>query len=331
MSRTRGPSVRGELLRKSREAALNAVQTFNNPQTTFKAETFIVLMVIAWTYLLHAYFRQEGVEYRYYTVKTGSKRRRFDRTKSGAFKHWELERCLNEKKCPLDGPTKNNLRFLIGLRHEIEHHGSAGADDRFSGRYLACCLNYERYICELFGENHSLGSLAAFTLQFRDLASLVTPDEAKVPLPSNVAKYLQEFDAELPEEEINSPHFRRRFLFVPVATNKRAQADEVIEFVRADSELGRSINKEYQQVVLKEVERPKSRPGEIVSLMRDEGYVSFNMHHHTKLWKKLDAKNPGKGYGVMVSGTWYWYDRWVEVVRDHCKDNKQTYVPELAA
>ena len=68
MTRTRGPSVKKELLFKSREAALNAIQTFNNPLTTFKTETFIVLMVIAWTYLLHAYYRQEGVEYRYYVM-----------------------------------------------------------------------------------------------------------------------------------------------------------------------------------------------------------------------------------------------------------------------
>ena len=55
--------MKAELVRKSREAALNAVQSFNNPLTTFKTETFIVLMVIAWTYLLHAYYRQNGVEY----------------------------------------------------------------------------------------------------------------------------------------------------------------------------------------------------------------------------------------------------------------------------
>ncbi len=66
MIRRRGPSIKRELLLKSREAALSAVQTFNNPLTTFKAETFIVLMVIAWTYMLHAYYRREGVEYRYY-------------------------------------------------------------------------------------------------------------------------------------------------------------------------------------------------------------------------------------------------------------------------
>lgn len=326
MGRTRGPSVKGELLSKSREAALNAVQTFNNPLTAFKTETFIVLKVIAWTYLLHAYYRQEGIEYRYY--KEGPKRRRFDRTKSGAFKYWELERCLNEKKCPLDGPTKSNLHFLIGLRHEIEHHGSAGCDQRFSARYLACCLNYERYICQLFGSRFSLGEAAAFTLQFRDLTALATSEEVVEPLPSNVARFVQDFDAEVPDTEISSPYFRRRFLFVPIVTNKKAQADEVIEFVPADSELAKSIGEEYERILLKEVEKPKHLPSEIVNLMGEEGYTEFKMHHHTDLWKKLDAKNPSKGYGVMVADKWYWYDRWVDEVRKHCAANADKYMAD---
>ena len=324
MARRRGPSVQRESLRKSREAVLNAVQTFNNPLTVFKTETFIVLMVIAWTYLLHAYYRKEGVEYRYY--RKSSKRRRFERTKSGAFKYWELERCLNENQCPLDGPTKNNLRFMIGLRHEIEHHGSAGADEHFEGRYLACSLNYERYISKLFGERYSLGSMASFTLQFRSLTSTDVAEESVAPLPSNVAKYVRDFDAELSDEEISSPHFRRRFLFVPVVTNKRAQADTVIEFVRADSELGKTISDSYRQVMLKEVERPKHLPSKIVEMMREEGYAGFNMYHHTQLWKELDAKNPGKGYGVQVAQTWYWYDRWIDKVKEHCKANENKYV-----
>ena len=135
MVRRRGPSVHKELLDKSREAALNAVQTFNNPLTTFKTETFIVLMVIAWTYLLHAHYRRQGVEYRYFEIPAGSKRRKFCRTKSRTFKYWELQRCLNENACPLDGPTKSNLRFLIGLRNEIEHHQSTGVDEAFTGRF----------------------------------------------------------------------------------------------------------------------------------------------------------------------------------------------------
>ena len=112
-------SKKTELLTKSREAMLSAVQVFNNPNIQFKSESFIVLSVISWTYLLHAYYRTIGIEYRYY-VMNGS-RKKFDKTKQGAHKFWELERCLNNDSCPIDDVTKVNLKFLIGLRHEIEH------------------------------------------------------------------------------------------------------------------------------------------------------------------------------------------------------------------
>ncbi len=144
-------SIRKELLEKSREAALAAVQVFNNPLVQFKSETFIVLMIIAWTYMLHAYYRQLGVDYRYFQMR--GTRRRFDRTKFGAFKYWELERCLNDPKSPVDGDVSNNLRFLIGLRHEIEHQMTLRLDGWLSGRYQACILNFNSTVKRLFGDN----------------------------------------------------------------------------------------------------------------------------------------------------------------------------------
>jgi hypothetical protein len=131
-------SIKVELIRKSREAALSAIQLYNNPLVQFKSEGFIVLMVIAWTYLLHAYYREKCIEYRY--CSTQGNRRRFDRTKHGAYKYWELERCLNDDACPIDRDTANNLRFLIGLRHEIEHQMTVDLDNYLSGRYQACAL-----------------------------------------------------------------------------------------------------------------------------------------------------------------------------------------------
>jgi len=202
-------SVWAELIAKSREAALNAAQTFNNPLTTFKTETFIVLMVIAWMYLLHAYYRKHQIDYRYYQRR--AQRRRYDRTKSGAYKYWELERCLNEECCPLDSATKNNLRFLIGLRHEIEHHKSAGVDEHLSSRYLACCLNYERIITELFGERYALGNALTFTLQFRDITKVQPSEEVSDALPSNVAKYIQEFEAFYPMRTFSHHTMRTGF------------------------------------------------------------------------------------------------------------------------
>lgn len=321
MARKRARPVRLRLLGEARQAALNAIQTFNNPLTTFKTQTFIVLMVIAWRSLLHAYYRGQGVEYRYFDQ--GPKRRRFHRTKLGAYRYWELERCLNKRRCPLDGPTKSNLRFLIGLRNEIEHHESAGVDEAFTGRYLACCLNFERVVTSLFGDRHSLAPHISYALQLRDLNSPFSADDQANPLPRNVESYVSEFDAETPADEYEHSHFSYRVVFVRKLTNNPSQSDRAIEFVGADTEFAAQIDKEYW--VQKEVEWRKHLPTQVVNLMKDEGYVGFGMHQHTQLWKKLDAKNPGRGYGVDIVGKWHWYDRWVGVVRQHCADNRGLY------
>ena len=73
-------------------------------------------MVMAWTYLLHSYYRSKRVDYRYYT--TGPKRKRYDRTKRGAHKYWELERCLNETSCRLTDtqPTTFASLSACGMR-----------------------------------------------------------------------------------------------------------------------------------------------------------------------------------------------------------------------
>ena len=44
---------------------LFAVQSYNNPRTYFRSEIFIVTAIIAWTYLLHAYYKMQNVDYRY--------------------------------------------------------------------------------------------------------------------------------------------------------------------------------------------------------------------------------------------------------------------------
>jgi hypothetical protein len=93
----------------------------------------------------------------------------------------------------------------------------------------------------------------------------------------------------------------------------------VIEFLRPDSEIAQAVNRDY--VAFKEVERPKFLPKAIVKTMQNEGYPRFNMHHHTQLWKLLDAKAAGKGLGVSIAGAWYWYHPWIDVVRAYCQEN----------
>jgi Protein of unknown function (DUF3644) len=109
---------------------LSAVQIYNNPLISFKTESFIVLSIIAWTYLLHAHYRTNRVDYRYFTGQ--GKRRRFVRNADGSIRHWELKECLAKSQCPLDKDTANNLVFLIGLRNQVEHKKATGLDSYLS-------------------------------------------------------------------------------------------------------------------------------------------------------------------------------------------------------
>ncbi|MGO8693193.1 MAG: DUF3644 domain-containing protein [Rectinemataceae bacterium] len=315
-------SVSSELLTKSREAALAAVQIFNSPLITFKSEIFIVLMNIAWTYLLHAYYRKKRIEYRYFE-KT-AKRRVFEKTRSGAHKHWELERCLNAAESPVDKYTANNLRFLIGIRHEIEHQMTSRLDSSFSAKFQACCLNYNEYVKKLFGDKQGIDKYLAFSLQL----SAISREQAIAPpslgaMPSHIKAFVEGFEGSLSDEDFNSPRYAYRVLFIAKTANRKGQADEVIEFVKADSTLAADVNKAY--TVIKETERPKHLPSGIVKLMNQEGYPSFTMHDHTNLWRETDAKAAGKGFGVKVEKAWYWYDNWLEVVRKYCEDNAAKY------
>ncbi|MBS1228531.1 MAG: hypothetical protein H6R17_1808 [Proteobacteria bacterium] len=316
-------SVKLELLRKSREAALAAVQVFNNPAITFKSEIYVVLMVIAWTYLLHAFYREKKIDYRYFKILPGG-RKKFDTTSRGAQKHWELDRCLSCDGSPIDKDAANNLRFLIELRHEIEHQMTTRIDNLLSARFQACCLNYNLYIKKFFGEQHGIDQHLSFSLQFASLTEGQVDVLAEhSELPKHIQTFVEGFDGSLSDEEFNSPKFAYRVLFVAKTANNKGQADRVIEFIKSDSNLAHQVNATY--ALMKDTEKPKLLPSQIVEMMKAEGFPKFSMHHHSQFWKSKEGKNPKHGFGTEVVGKWYWYDKWVKEVRDHCQNNPDKF------
>ena len=98
--------------------------------------------------------------------------------------------------------------------------------------------------------------------------------------------------------------------FVPQVLGKATKADLAVQFVKPGSQAAEAV----ERVLLKEVERPKYLPSEIVSKVKTAGHQAFNMYDHTLLSRELDARKPGKGYGVKVAKTWYWYEIWFEEV-----------------
>ncbi len=298
-----------DLIHKSREAMLSAVQIYNNPLISFKTESFIVLSLIAWTYLLHAYYRSKKIDYRYFEMV--GRRKKFAKNPDGSIRYWDLKECLSREVCPLDKDSKNNLNFLIGLRNQVEHKKATGLDSYLSARYQACALNFNSYLKKLHGEKYGLDESLALSLQFAELdysQSKVIKDKENL-IPKEIISYVAAFDSGLSEDEIKSDQFAYRLLFVKVVAKRQGQADRVIEFIDPKSEMAKSISKEYW--VKDETEKKKFSATQVIQQVQKSGFGNFKMHQHTLFWKEHDGKNQSKGFGTLVVNTWYWYENWI--------------------
>lgn len=327
-----GLSLRGdEVLIKAREAMIAAVHTFNGAGLYFRAELFIVTTIIAWTYLHHAHYRRLGIDYRYYKIVDGVWK--VSTLESGAERYWELGYCLKHVKCPLTKGMIANLEFLLDLRHEIEHRSTSRIDDAVSTQLQACCINFNEVIKAQFGLQYGLERRLPIALQFMTFSS----DQRAVlkraaNLPHNIETMMDAFSERMTTEEKLDPHFAFRVNFTPVLANRPAGADQVIEFSKATPQQAGAV------AFIKEVDRTKYRPGQIVKMMVAEGYRRFTMQSHTDLWQSEKAKDPKLGFGAPLYGTegWGWNEKWVAYVRAHCAEHAAHYgkrmkPPESAA
>jgi hypothetical protein len=300
------------MARKLYSERVALVQIYNNPLISFKTESFIVLSIIAWTYLLHAYYRSKRIDYRYFTTVGG--RRKFSRNPDSSIRYWDLRECLSKQQCPLDKNTVNNLAFLIGLRNQVEHKKASGLDSYLSARYQACALNFNHYLKTLHGEKYGMDHSLALSLQFAELdygQAQVIKDKENL-IPREIMSYIAAFDSRLSNTEVEHDRFGYRLLFTKVVAKRKGQADRVIEFIDPKSDFAKNIAKEYW--VKEETEKPKLSATNVVKKIQEAGFRDFGMHQHTLFWRKHNGKDPNKGFGTTVVKTWYWYQNWVTFI-----------------
>lgn len=314
MDQDTGLSSRGdELLIKAREAMIAAVHTFNGAGLTFRAELFIVTSIIAWTYLIHAWFKREGVDFRYAT-----------KTKQGADKYWDLGKCLKHAKCPVPAGAVKNLEFLLKIRHEIEHRSTSRIDDAVGGELQACCINFNESLKGLFGPQYGLEKRLPLALQFVSFSDdQRTRLKQSANLPVHVSTCISAFEHGLSDEELANPAFRYRVAFVPMTNNRVSGADHAVEFIKSASEDAKAIN----EVFLKEVNKRRHIAREVINTAKKKGFSKFGISDHTALWQTLEAKDAAKGYGCEgdYKGTWVWFDSWIVRVLEHCAENNEKY------
>ena len=166
--------------------------------------------------------------------------------------------------------------------------------------YSGMTINGKRVVGQIY-EKYGLDDYLALSLQFAELdysQAQIVKDKDQM-IPQNITSYIAEFDSKLSNTEIESERYAYRLLFTKITAKRKGQADRVIEFLDPKSELAKNISKEYW---VKE-EKEKFLPSQIVAEARKLGFDNFKMYQHTSMWKKHDAKDLNKGFGVKIVKT----------------------------
>ena len=171
------------------------------------------------------------------------------KTENGADRYWELGKCLRANECPVDKAVKDNLEFLLELRHEIEHRSTNRIDDAVSSKLQSCAINFNDTIEKLFGPQFGLERRLPIALQFVTFS----PDQREVlkragGLPDNVATMMDAFHAKLTPDEAADSRFAFRVTFVPLTVGRPKNADAAYQLVQPGSEEAENI----AQVILKD-------------------------------------------------------------------------------
>lgn len=286
-------------LRKAREAALLAVETYNRPGASFRSAGYLVLMVIAWTALFHAIFAKRKVK-PYYRQKKNL--RRFERV-DGDFKYWELAECLQQFYADQDPPARKNLEFVGKLRNKIEHRFLPVLDIEIFGECQALLNNFEQLICETFGDRYALSASLAFALQFG--RSVPPAQQAamrgafKQHLQS-VKRFVDRFRSTLSADVLADQNYSFKVFLIPKIGNTRSADDVAVEFIKHDPTKPEEMSR-YDRVVA--LIKPRQvnivnanglKPSTVVQRVAAQlAGKKFNSHSHVQCWQHFKARPSG--------------------------------------
>lgn len=302
-----------ERLIRAREAMILAVQVFNNPATCFKTEVFTMLANVAWTYLMHEYYERQNVKI---IGKDG--------------RTMLLGQAIDRHDCPLSKGIKDNLRSMKTLRDNVEHKLIGRADKKWLGLFQACCLNFDKSMCELFGAQLTLSRELSFALQFCKLDF----EQATMLNRYEIPAYIDTLDARLTESmtetQIADLDYQFRVVYtLDAVTKSRAH----FQFVQPNSSEGKEIRHVLVQHKLADHIYPY-KPGEVVSILKKRTGKKFTSRNHIQAWQKFkvrpskDASDPSitnREYCVFHAAhkDYTFSEQWVKFLETEVNDDEK--------
>lgn len=192
-----------KLLEKSKNAILSAVQHYNNPLTTFKTESFIVLMTIGFTSLFHAIFEKNGW---IYIERNTDKIYLFDYSK--CFQIFCSNQDIIKKYDKVFLDSFGALIVYFKEARDLIEHQLNNVDDYTYGHCQAWLYCYEHLLKTEFGTDSSLQTLLTSAIQF-------SYDFSKPIISHELDNFHKDFYGSLPTSVQESPFFKLKVRVVP--------------------------------------------------------------------------------------------------------------------
>ncbi len=302
-----------ERLIRAREAMILAVQIFNSATFRFKTEVFSVLANIAWTYLLHEYYDSKNVKI---VRKDG--------------RSLLLSQMIERQDCPLSEGAKNNLRSLKIIRDEVEHKLLGKSDVKWLGLFQACCLNFDKAMCELFGDTLTLAHELSFALQFGRMNIEQLSLLHKYEIPPYIEALDSRLQKKLSDEQLSDLEYQFRVIYTLDSTSKSRSH---FEFVRPDSDEGKDIRNVLVQYKSADYLYPH-KPSRVRDLVKQRSEKPFTTHNHTQAWRLFKVRphsgakqpeNTNRDYCIYHSahGDYTYSDKWVDRLVEEVADDQK--------
>ncbi len=322
-----------ELLKKSKESVLSAVQIYNNPLSKFRTESYIVHMMIAWNSLLQATFLNKGQEI-YEKDRTGHYIVIEDRKKTIS-----TEKLMSQYFTDNRDPVYLNLDFIIKLRNEIEHAVYVDIEkvgiDLF-GECQSLLLNYEETLIREFGEGEMIQNKIGLSIQFSKQLSpeqLATQIEPMKSYNLNIKKFIEAYRDGISTDIYNDDRYRLSIYMVPKVSNNKHKNDIPVIFdrnVKIDVDEIKSGKVGFMTVKYESVKVPsrdffKLKPSDVVRLVKEQtGRTNFTITQHIKCWVKYEARPRGKDPSIQndwcmfdeAHGDYVYSQKWVDFLAD---------------
>ena len=300
-----------ERLIRARESMVLAVQVFNSPTLRFKTEVFAVLANVAWTYLLHEHYDRKGVP----IVQDG--------------RSMLLSQMTARGDCPLSQGIKDNLAAIKEIRDAVEHTLFRRSDVKFLSIFQACCLNFDKAICDIFGREKSLKHELSMSLQFAKLDVDQAIEIAKYDIPPQIEALDKRLEDGLSEGQLSDTEYRFRVVYTfENSTKSKAH----IKFVHPGDEGANDV----KNVLIKNEISDKfypHKPSIAATLIAEKSGRRFTQHNHTQAWRKFDCRpksdvaqpeNTNKDHCIYHAAhrDYTYSNRWVDFVSEYISDDQ---------